>query len=513
MTASRGEDRGKHMGPRVLAAEFMHETNTFSVQPTDEEAFRRCAYHLAGVIPSAFAGTRTALGAAFEAAQEFGWDLVVPIAAHANPSGRVTDSAFDHIAGEILSACDRLDGVLLHLHGAMSTQSHDDGEGELLARLRARLGPDIPIVVVLDLHATVTDAMAAHANALVAYRTYPHIDQYERTHQAAGLLDRAMSGAISPRVALARRPILYALDGGRTSSAPMIELLRRGDEIERAGLALAVSIQAGFSSADIYDIGPSVAVTVDGDAARGRVHAEALMTYVWDQRHHSTIHFTPIVEAIAKARRPDGSGKPLVIADYADNPGAGAYGDDTTLLRAMVEANLSDVALHAICDPEAVREAQAAGVGNRVTLRLGGKVDPSIGGGPLTVTGHVAAITDGEMVLSGPVGGGMRRSYGLSLLLRVGGIEVIVISHNGQAIDLVQFTSLGIDPTRRSTIAVKSMQHFRAAFEPIAREIVEVDTGALCTKDFKSRPYTNIRRPIWPLDPIASPLAEGTPEP
>ncbi|MBM0206334.1 MlrC C-terminal domain-containing protein [Micromonospora sp. STR1s_5] len=191
-----------------------------------------------------------------------------------------------------------------------------------------------------------------------------------------------------------------------------------------------------------------------------------------------------------------------MIADYSDNPGAGAYGDATTLLRAMVEADLQHAAFHAICDPEAVRKATAAGVGNEVTLTLGGKVDPAIGGGPLTVTGRVAALTDGEVVLHGPMGGGVRRSYGLSLRLRVGGIDAIVISNNGQAIDLAQFTSLGVDPTCCATIAVKSMQHFRAAFQPIAREILEVDTGALCTKDFFSRPYRRIRRPIWPLDEL-----------
>jgi microcystin degradation protein MlrC len=490
------------MSKRVLAAEFMHETNTFSVQLTDESAFRRCGFRLDRDVEAGFRGTRSSLGAAFEAAAAFGWTLIHPVAASANPSGRVTDECFDTIAQTIVAACEGVDGILLHLHGAMATQSHDDGEGELLMRIRAKVGPAVPIMVVLDLHATVTDTMARHANALIAYRTYPHIDQYERTWQAARLLERAMAGEISPRVALARRPILYALDGGRTTSAPMIELLRRGDELEQTGRALAVSIHAGFSSADVRDIGPSVAVTADGDPAQAQADAEALMDYAWEQRHYSTIHFTPLADAIAKAQREDATGKPLIIADYADNPGAGAYGDSTVLLRAMVEADLRDVAFHAICDPAAVREAQAAGVGNAVTLELGGKVDPTVGGGPLRVTGHVAAITDGDMVLDGPMGGGVRRSYGLSLLLRIGGIDVIVISNNGQAIDLAQFTSLGVDPTRKATLAVKSMQHFRAAFEPIAREVVEVDTGALCTKNFKARPYRKVRRPIWPLDDI-----------
>ena len=485
---------------RVLAAEFMHESNTFSVQPTDEAAFRRCAFHLGNEIPAAFKGTHTSLGAAFDAAERFGWTLVHPVAAHANPAGRVQDDIFDRVVDLLLDSADGVDGVLLHLHGAMCTQSHDDAEGELLHRLRSRIGRDIPVMVVLDLHANVTAAMAGNASALISYRTYPHVDMYERTRQAAELLQKAMAGDIAPRVALARRPILYALDGGRTTSAPMMELLRRADELEASGRALAVSVQAGFSSGDMHDIGPSIAVTIDRDLASGQALAEELMDYVWAQRHHSTIHFMPLREAMEEARRPDGSGKPLVISDYSDNPGGGAYGDATTLLRAMIDADLPNAAFHAICDPQAVRDAEAAGIGNKARLKLGGKVDPSVGGGPLTIDCEVAALTDGWVTLDGPVGGGVRRCYGLSALLRVGGLEIIVITNNGQAIDLAQFSSLGVDPTRRATLAVKSMQHFRAAFEPIARRVIEVDTGALCTKDFKARPYRSVRRPIWPLD-------------
>jgi microcystin degradation protein MlrC len=490
------------MARRVLVAEFMHETNTFSVQLTDERAFKNSSYYVGAEIPSAFKGTRTSIGAALEAATKFGWDVVHPLAAGANPSGRVTDECFETLAKHVLDGCDQLDGILLHLHGSMSTQSHDDGEGELLARIRARVGDGAPIVVVLDLHATVTQQMADTANALISYRTYPHIDQYERTWQAAELLEKAMAGAISPKVALARRPILYALDGGRTTSPPMVELLRRGDQIESAGKALVVSVQAGFSSADVHDIGPSIAVT-GNDRASAQAIAEELIDYAWEQRTFSSIHFTPLDEAIAKAKAGEASAdKPLIIADYSDNPGSGAYGDATKLLKAVLDADLQNVGFHAICDPEAVLQAQAAGVGNEVTLRLGGKTDPTMGGGPLEVTGHVAAITDGSFIAYGPMGGGARRNYGLSLLLRVGGVEIIVISYNGQATDLGQFTSLGVDPTRKSTLIVKSMQHFRAAFEPIAREVLEVDTGALSTRNFKERPYKKIRRPIWPLDAI-----------
>jgi microcystin degradation protein MlrC len=503
---------------RVLLAEFMHETNTFSVQLTDAGAFENAGCHFGAAIVEAFRGTRTAMGAACEAAAEFGWRLVPSVAAHANPSGRVTDQAFEAFcarivgdasgdtSGEASGGTGNVDGVLLHLHGAMATQSRDDAEGELLARLRARLGAAVPIVAVLDLHATVTQAMADNANALIAYRTYPHVDEYERIWQAARLLQRAMNGEIRPRVALARRPILYALDGGRTSSPPFRELLRRGDEIEAAGRALAVSVQAGFSSADVYDVGPSVAVTSE-DLDAARAIAESLMDYAWEQRQFSSIHFTPIDAAIARAKAGESAGengaqKPLIISDYTDNPGAGAYGDGTRLLKAILDAGLRNVGFHAICDPQAAREAQAAGVGNTVRLRLGGKVDPNVGGGPIEVAAHVVSLTDGRFIAYGPMGGGAWRNYGLSALLRVGGVEIVVISHNGQATDLAQFTSLGVDPARKATLVVKSMQHFRAAFEPIAREVLEVDSGALATRNFKDRGYRHVRRPIWPLDDL-----------
>lgn len=495
------------MAKRVLIAEFMHETNTFSVQLTDEAVFRHHGVFRDNEVPAAFQGTRTSMGAAFEAAEKFGWSLVHPLVTGANPSGRVTDAAFDVFANMILAACERLDGVLLHLHGAMATESSDDGEGELLKRIRAKVGPDVPVVAILDLHATLTQAMADNANALISYRTYPHIDQYERTWQGAELLDRAMRGEIKPRVAVARRPILYALDGGRTTSPPFMELLRRGDVLEAAGDALVVSVQAGFSSADVHDIGPSIAVTHD-DRGKAQAIAEELMDYAWEQRHFSSIHFTPLKEAMATAKAgegtlgPEAGGKPLVISDYSDNPGSGAYGDATNLLRAVLDAGLKNVGFHAIRDPEAALAAQAAGVGNRVRLKLGGKVDPSTGGGPLDLDAHVVALTDGHFICYGPMAGGVWRNYGLSALLRVDDVEIIVITHNGQATDLAQFTSLGVDPTRKSTVIVKSMQHFRAAFEPIAREVIEVDTGALSTKNFKERLYKKVRRPIFPLDDI-----------
>src|SRR5437762_11097551 len=212
----------------------MHETNTFSRVPTDMAVFRRRDFHLENEIPVAFRGTRSAFGATFEAADKYGWTLIHPVSANANPSGTVTDDAFEQIGGMILEAAERqvpIDGVLLHLHGAMVVDSYEDGEGELLARLRRVLGPEVPVIATLDLHANVTEKMAENASALIAFRTYPHIDQYERAWQGAELLERAMKGEVRPKTMIARRPMMHGLDWGRTQKGPMAELDRKSTRL------------------------------------------------------------------------------------------------------------------------------------------------------------------------------------------------------------------------------------------------------------------------------------------
>lgn len=495
---------------RVLTGRFMHETNTFSIQKTDMATWRRRDFHLGNEIPAAFRNTRSAMGATFEAADRYGWTLVHPVSANANPSGLVSDDAFETIGGMILDAARHqgpIDGVLLHLHGAMVVESYEDGEGELLGRLRAILGPDVPIVATLDLHANVTERMAAHANALIAFRTYPHIDMYERAWQGARLLERAMRGEIRPKTLIARRPMLHGLDWGRTQRGPMAELIARGAALENAGDILVASVCAGFALADIPDVGPSVTVTVDlarpaGDAAmQGKRIAAEFIDHAWATRDFTTVHMLSVADAVARAKESRPGDRPLVIADYTDNPGGGGYGDATAFLQGLVEAGIEGVAFHAICDPEAAAAGMRAGIGP-ATLSLGGKTDPRLGGGPLTLSGEITHLTNGRFVAWGPMGGGVERDYGPSLVFRVGGIDIVVITNNGQATDLGQFTSLGLDPARYPTVCVKSMQHFRAAFEPIARDVILVDTGALCAPHYTPENYRRVRRPIWPLDPL-----------
>ena len=416
----------------------------------------------------------------------------------------------------ILDAVDTkgpIDGVLLHLHGAMVSDSHEDAEGELLARLRRRLGPEVPVVVTLDLHANVTQRMADNANALIAYRTYPHIDQYERAWQGAELLERAMQGEIRPQTVIARRPMIYGLDHGRTQQGPMAELIARGEALEQSGEALVGQHLRRLQPRQY----PRCRPVGDGHrrrqhAARARQSPKNSWTTPGQTRDFTTVKLLPVAEAVALARQGKPGDKPLVVADYTDNPGGGGYGDATAFLKGLVEAGVESVAFHAICDPEAVQAGMRAGVGDEDDADPRRQDRPARwAAAPLALTGEVVCLTNGRFIAYGPMGGGVERDYGPSMVFRVGGIDIIVITNNGQATDLGQFTSLGIDPTRYRTVAVKSMQHFRAAFEPIAREVVLVDTGALCSEIYtpSSSPRSAARSGRSTRFPIRAPCSRA----
>lgn len=491
---------------RVLTGQFMHETNTFAAVKTDIAAFERMICHRgAGEIEARLADTNTEMAGFIDAAGEYGWEPVHTVAAVANPLGLVTDEAFEHFAGPILDGLSRngpVDGIALALHGAMVTESHEDAETELLRRVRAVAGPAVPVCCTLDLHANVSPAFAGAVDIACSYRTYPHIDMRERAKRAGDLLQRAMAGNIRPRLAYARRPMLQGADGGRTDVGPMIGLKKKADAFMAADpRVLDVSINAGFGQSDIFDVGPSVVVTGDGDDPSFQAIAEDLMDDIWAARDVVANVYLDVAEAAAIARDFDYRGKPLVIADYADNPGAGAYGDATNLLAAMLAASLDDACFGALHDPAAAAELTAAGVGARATVSLGGKTDPRFGGPPLALEGRVVSVTDGAMTFDGPMMAGVSKSFGPTAVFRVGGVDILTVSNLMQILDLRQFLDHGIDPRAKKTVALKSMQHFRAAYEPLAGRVVVCDSGGLATPDLSRFAYTKVRRPLHPLDP------------
>jgi microcystin degradation protein MlrC len=383
----------------------------------------------------------------------------------------------------------------------MVTEDQDDAEGDLLRRLRERLGPQVPIAITLDIHANVTEVMARLANIVIAYRTYPHVDHYERAMEAASLLQRAMEGKICPRALMVRGPQIDGCDYGRTQGGPMSRILRKAEELrQKEPGVLAVAVCAGFVWSDIPEVGPSVTITGNGESPRYRALAQELQEEIWATRDEKTVQPVKIQEAMEKAKSVLPGSKPLIIADYTDNPGSGGYGDGINLLRAMVEVDLPNAAFASVADPEAARQCVSAGRGARVKVELGAKIDPRTYGPSLIFDGVVENISDGAYTCEGPMNKGVRFSLGPTAVLRQGGVRVVVATHNHQVYDLQVFRTQNIEPRECSVLAVKSWHHFRAAFEPISSGVLLADSGGLASMDLKRFHYRKVRRPVYPLD-------------
>jgi microcystin degradation protein MlrC len=487
----------------VLTAEFIHESNTFKKGATDLRDFSVDTL-LEGDAAIARRGDVNAELAGFlDVAKAEGWRVTHAISAHATPGARVARAAFEHIAECIYAAAlahkDTLDGILLGLHGSMVPDFCEDGEGELLSHLRAIVGPDLPIAVTLDLHAMVTPDMARLAQIYVSYKTYPHVDMRVTARHAARLLGAAMAGA-KPATVRVHVPMLDEANGGRSDVPETQALYERAIAHEAEPGILAVSINSGFAEADITHMGPTILVTHEGQEKRAREIAKGLAETIWAQRHRTANEFLTVEEAAAFAKSFDASGGPLLIADYADNPGAGAYGDATNLLRAMLEAGVENASFSPMVDGQAAAELHRHKVGDVVTLQLGGKCDASFGGEPLEVTGEILHLSDGYYVGDGPMMGGVSHSWGPVAVLRVGGVDILITTETEQMLDQQQLKAFGIEPAKKAVVALKSMQHFRAAFQPIAGKVIVCDSGALATPQAHKRPYVRVPRPVWPLD-------------
>ena len=493
------------MSFHVLTGSFVHESSTFKKGETTLQDFRDEVLDLGQTAIDRFGDVNDELAGFLDAGRAGGWRITHSVSAHANPGAPVSRQAFDHIAGIICDAAAAhratLDGILLCLHGSMVPTFCEDGEGELLRRLRAIVGPDLPIAATLDLHAMVTPAMVEQAQILVSYKTYPHIDMRATGLHAGRLLDATMRGELHPRTIRVHVPMLDEANAGRTDVPTTAALYTRAAAHEAEPGILAVSVNAGFSEADITEMGPTVLVTHDtGAEARANTIARDLARSIWDGRGTVANTFLTPAEAAAQARDFDAAGAPLVIADYADNPGAGAYGDATALLSALLDAGATPGAFAPMIDPEAAATLHRHRVGETVTLDLGGKCDPAFGGGPLRLTGEILHLSDGTYTGDGPILGGITHSFGPTAVFRVQGIDILVVTLPGQMLDLQQVVTFGIRPARLRFLVVKSMQHFRAAFEPVAGKVIVCDTGALATPQAQLRPYTRVRRPVWPLD-------------
>ncbi|MGC2201755.1 MAG: M81 family metallopeptidase [Stellaceae bacterium] len=488
---------------RLLIAMMKHETNTFSPVPTPLARFRPL-YGAAAI--RGFRGTGTGLGAYLDIAEREGAEVVLPIAAGAPPSRPVEDAAYAHITETILQTAARggFDGIMLDLHGAMVTESLDDGEGQFLKRLRA-IDPKTPIAVSLDMHANLYDEIIANATVVTGYRTYPHIDTYQTAELAGEILLRTIRGEVKPVMAWRNEPMLPHVMRQGTDDHPNEELQRRCAAMSAEG-ALAASLFTGFPHADITNAGLSAVVVTDGDLKLAEDLRDELLGRAWVEREAFVYKIEPLQQSVARARTmPPGQpgDGPIVLLDHYDNCASGGTMDTTVVLAEILRQGLEDVAAFAIFDPEAVQQTIAAGIGAEVSLSIGGKIampEIPVESPPLTVTGTVKTISDGRYRNRGPMARGVQMDMGPTVVLDTGPVEIVLISRHVEPSDLNCLLSLGIDPSQKRFVMLKSRIHWRAGLGPMAKAVVDCAGVGVCTSDYGQLHFKNVRRPIYPLD-------------
>jgi microcystin degradation protein MlrC len=492
---------------RLLIAMMKHETNTFSPVPTPLARFGNGPGPLYGEAAiDAYRGTGTGLGAYVDLAAQAGAEIILPIAAGAPPSGPVEDAAYAHITDAICDAAvsGGFDGIMLDLHGAMVTQSIEDGEGQFLKRLRA-IVPGTPIAVALDMHANLYDEIVANATVVAGYRTYPHIDTYETARLAGELLLRAIRGEIRPVMAWGNAPMLPHVMRQGTDDHPNKELQHRCAAMSGEG-ALAASIFTGFPHADIANAGLSAVVVTDGDRKLAEELRDELLDRAWVAREDFFYHIEPLATSVARAKSmpPRGPGDgPIILLDHYDNCASGGTMDTTAVLAEVLRQELHDVAAFAICDPAAVGQAIAAGIGAQVTLSIGGKMRmPAIAADnpPLSVTGRVKTISDGRYRNRGPMARGVQMEMGPAVVIDTGSQEIALISRHVEPSDVNCLLALGIDPLQKRYLMLKSRIHWRAGLGKSARAVVDCAGLGVCTSDYRQLDFKKVRRPIYPLD-------------
>jgi microcystin degradation protein MlrC len=492
---------------RLLIAMMKHETNTFSPVPTPLARFGSGPGPLYGEAAiRAYRGTGSGLGAYLDLAVSEGAEIVLPIAAGAAPSGPVEDAAYRHITDRIFEAVEAggFDGILLDLHGAMVTESLEDGEGHFLRRLRA-IDPNTPVAVALDMHANLYEEIVANATVVTGYRTYPHIDTYETARLAGELLLKTLRGEVRPVMAWGNVPMLPHVMRQGTDDHPNRELQRRCAAMSGEG-ALAASLFTGFPHADITNAGLSAVVVTDADRQLAETLRDELLDRAWVEREAFVYRIEPLPDSVARAKampaKEPGDG-PIVLLDHYDNCASGGTMDTTAVLAEILRQGLEDVAVFAIFDPAAVQVAIAAGIGSQVAMSIGGKMPmPALvaESRPLAVTGRVKTISHGRYRNRGPMARGVETDMGPSVVIDTGALEIALVSRHVEPSDLNCFFTLGIDPMQKRYVMLKSRIHWRAGLGNLAKAVVDCAGLGVCTSDYGQLDFKSVRRPIYPLD-------------
>lgn len=499
----------------VVVGAFAHETNTFIPEPVDRMDFQARRELFGDEVTETFHGTETALGGAIGVAETQDIELVQTVAALATPGGPVASETYDAYTTTILEGIqerlDDLDGIFLPLHGAMVTEDHIDGEGVLIERVRNLVGGDVPIVVTLDLHANVSEQMVEAADVLAAYETYPHVDKADTGRRGMELLINVMDGVSVPTMHMERPPMIAFQPKAYTPDGPMADVMARARDLEARPDVLKVNVLPGFYHADVPEMGFTIPVVTDDDPDLAREVSRELAAYVWERRNQFVEEYPGPAEAIRRAKEiratldPDDG--PIVMADFGSNPGGGGAADGTTILREMLEHELENAGWAIMYDPATVAACNEIGVGERVTVTVGGKTDDRHGAPIEDLNGYVKTITDGRYVNTGRShsGKGVQNEIGRTVRFQCGvndSLELVIAETRASAFDAEIWRHVGLPPERLDYICIPSLIAFLADYEPLSSEVILVDTPGASAVDPERFDYSRIPRPIFPLDEI-----------
>jgi microcystin degradation protein MlrC len=492
---------------RILVGGIRHELNSFVPGTVGMDTYRRVLLEEG---PAVVEQPASSMIGAVGVARRRGIDLVPTLTAHAGAGGPVEDEVYEELAERLLElaaaavAEQPVDGVYLHLHGAMATTRRDDPEGELIDRVRTIVGPDVPIAISLDLHAHFTDRMARATDLVVGFRTCPHTDVVETGERLMEALADMLEGLRGPRATTVQRkfPLIASAEAHDTTFGPLTAMQARARELEQTPGVLAISIFATQPWMDVPGIGWSVVVSTDGDVDLAQGAADTLARELWDQRERYHVVKTPIPVVLADARARDGVGGPVVASDGPDSPTAGAAGDGTAMLAEIVASEDDVRALMLVCDPVSVAAATEAGPGATIDLELGGRITTRFFE-PLPVTAEVVSVhAPGERGSGGrEVGASAPLELGRSVVLRVRNTTVVVTEFKADGRKLGPYLQHGLDPRDFALVHVKSAGAYRAEYEPIASAVYDLDTRGPCDSELTRLPYRRITRPLWPFDP------------
>ncbi|WP_024538731.1 M81 family metallopeptidase [Comamonas badia] len=487
---------------KILIARLNHETNTFSPVPTPLAAFNPSyneeAYR-------ANKGMRTAMAAFIDLAESAGATLVTPVSAMAYPSGPVHAAAYDELTRRIVDAVPGCDAILLDLHGAMVAENSADGEGDLLARVRAA-APGVPLGVALDLHGNITEKMIANADVMVGFKTYPHIDMYETGEHAGRLLLQMLRGEARYRVCWHPLPLMSHTLRSTTLDGAMLGAVQAARALEADGMP-AVTVFAGFSLADIAAPCMSVVATCRAkDEQSSQTAVDGLAQQIWRRRDEYVYRSEPLADSLRRAAElAKGASRPVLLLDHGDNCMSGGTCDTMDVLQAALALGLTGIAVGPICDPEAVATMTQIGIGEEVEIALGNKVSLERIGlhkQPLRLRGRVRAISDGSYTVTGPIYTGERCHMGRSVCLDIGSAQIVVTEQTHEPWDLGVFHCVGMDPTQFRYLLLKSRMYCRPVFVPLSAGLVECDSPGVTTSDYARFTFANVKYPVYPLDPL-----------